>query len=82
MTVYCINIILNIFSEETIFRSFLVKNIPVPNRVFSENSMKTDGKSTREKDHLGSDQLKTNPKHTVAAAGDNFYYFETENVIF
>ena len=27
--------------------------------------MKTDGKPTREKVHLGSGQLTTNPKHTV-----------------
>ena len=32
--------------------------------------MKTDGKSTREKVHLGSGQLTTNPKHTVIRAGN------------
>ena len=41
------------------------KNIPVPNRDFSEISMKTEGKSTREKSHLGSGRLTTNPNHTV-----------------
>ena len=49
---------------------FWSKNIPVPNRDFSEISMKTEGKSTREKVHLGSGQLSTNPRHTVVT-GEN-----------
>ena len=48
---------------------FWSKNIPVPNRDFSEISMKTEGKSTREKSHLGSGRLTTNPKHTVVHWG-------------
>ena len=49
---------------------FWSKNIPVPNRDFSEISMKTDGKSTREKDHLGSGQLTTTDINHLSRPAD------------